>query len=158
MKTNMRAIQRALPYALDLMVACLEAGLSLEATLDKVASDNETLLSEEIRRTLAEIAIGRPSAEALRDLGTRSGVSDLKRLTETVLQADRMGISIADAMRTMADDSRTRRRQRAEEEAQKAPIKMLPIIVCCTLPAIGAIALTPAFISLGRAVAVFAHK
>src|SRR6266571_141627 len=68
-KTNTRAIERALPYALDLMVACLEGGLSLEATLDKVAGDSETLLSEEIRRSLAEIALGPPSIEALRDLG-----------------------------------------------------------------------------------------
>ena len=75
---------------------------------------------------------------ALRDLGTRTGVADLKRLTESVLQAERMGISIAEAMRTLADESRIRRRQRAEEEAQKAPVKMVPVMVLTTLPAIGA--------------------
>src|SRR6266568_4745647 len=157
-KANTRAIEHALPYALDLMVACLEGGLSLEATLDKVASDSDSLLSEEIRRTLAEIALGRPSAEALRDLGTRTGAADLKRLTESVVQAERMGVSIADAMRTLADDSRTRRRNKAEEEARKAPVKMLPVLVICTLPAMGAVLMTPSIISLSRALSVFVHK
>src|SRR5260370_29303858 len=113
-KANQRTIELALPYALDLMVACLEGGLSLEATLDKVAGDSATLLSEEIRRSLAEIALGRPSIEALRDLGDRTGAPDLRRLTETVVQAERMGVSIAEAMRTLAEESRTRRRHPAE--------------------------------------------
>jgi tight adherence protein C len=156
-KSNMKAIERALPYALDLMVACLEGGLSLEATLDKASSENDSLLSEEIRRTLAEITLGRPSSEALRELGTRTGVADLKRLTESLLQAERMGISIAEAMRTLADESRTRRRQRAEEQAQKAPVKMVPVMVATTLPAIGAIVLTPSMISLSRALSSFVH-
>lgn len=157
-KSNRRAIERALPYALDLMVACLEAGLSLEATLDRVASESDTLLSQEIRRSLAEIALGRPSGEALRDLGERTGSADLKRLTESVTQAERMGISIAEAMRTLAEESRIRRRQSAETQARKAPIKMLPVLVLCTLPALGAILMTPALISLGRAVTMFTHK
>jgi tight adherence protein C len=157
-KRNEKTIQRALPFAVDLLVACLEGGLSLEAALDKVASETDSLLSEEIQQTLAEIALGRPSVEALRDLGTRTGIADLKRLTETVLQAERMGVSIAEAMRTLADESRTRRRQRAEEEARKAPIKMLPVMVCTTLPAIGAVVMTPALINFTRALSVFVHK
>jgi tight adherence protein C len=157
MRKNRRAIEHSLPYALDLMVACLEAGLSLEATLDRVASENDSLLSQEIRRTLAEIALGRPSGEALRDLGERTGAPDLKRLTESVTQAERMGVSIAEAMRTLAEGSRSRRRQHAEEQARKAPVKMLPVLVMCTLPAMGAILMTPAVISIGRAVAVFHH-
>jgi len=157
-KTNNRAIERALPFALDLMVACLEAGLSLEAALDKVASERDSLLSQEIRRTLAEIALGRPSTEALRDLGQRTGQPDLKRLTETAVQADRMGISIAEAMRTLAEESRTRRRQHAEIEARKAPVKMLPILVLCTLPAVGAILMTPPLLTLTRIVTSFGHR
>jgi len=155
MQKNKRAIEHAIPYALDLMVACLEGGLSLEATLDKVSGDSDTLLAEEIRVTMAEIALGRPSAEALRDLGERTGAPDLKRLTESVVQADRMGVSIAEAMRTLAEEARARRRQRAEVQARKAPVKMLPVLVLCTLPAIAAIFLTPAMISIGRAVTVF---
>jgi tight adherence protein C len=156
-KKNKRAIEHALPYALDLMVACLEGGLSLEATLDKVASESDSMLSEEIRRTLAEIALGRPSTEALRDLGDRTGAPDLKRLTETVAQSERMGVSIAEAMRTMSEESRTRRRQHAEEQARKAPVKMLPVLVMCTLPAVGAILMTPTIITMGRLVATFAR-
>jgi tight adherence protein C len=157
-KANQRSIERALPYALDLMVACLEGGLSLEATLDKVAGDNDTLLSEEIRRTLAEITLGRPSTEALRELGDRTGAPDLKRLTETVVQAERMGVSIAEAMRTLAEESRDRRRQHAEEAARKAPIKMLPVLVVTTLPAVGAIVMTPAILNLTHAVSLFTHR
>jgi tight adherence protein C len=157
-KSNNRAIERALPYAIDLMVACLEAGLSLEAALDKVASEGDSLLSQEIRHTLAEIALGRPSTEALRDLGNRTGQPDLKRLTETVVQADRMGISIAEAMRTLAEESRNRRRQHAEEQARKAPVKMLPILVTCTLPAVGAILMTPPILTLGHILTSFGHR
>jgi tight adherence protein C len=157
-KRNKQAIERALPYALDLMVACLEGGLSLEATLDKVASESDSLLSQEIRRTLAEITLGRPSAEALRDLGQRTDSADLKRLTETVVQAERMGVSIAEAMRTLAEESRNRRRQRAEEEARKAPVKMLPILVLCTLPSVGAILMVPPIITMGRIVTSLAHR
>jgi tight adherence protein C len=156
-KRNSQTIERALPFALDLLVACLDGGLSLEAALDRVASETDSLLSQELQLTLAEIALGRPSADALRDLATRTGVTDLKRLTETVLQAERMGFSIAEAMGTLADESRTKRRQRAEEAAQKAPLKMLPVMVCTTLPAIGAIVLTPAMINFTRSISVFAH-
>jgi tight adherence protein C len=156
-KANQRSIERSLPYALDLLVACLEGGLSLEASLDKVASDNDSILSQEIRRTLAEITLGRPSAEALRELGKRTGAPDLKRLTEAIVQAERMGISIAESMRTLSEESRNRRRQRAEEEARKAPIKMLPVLVLCTLPAVGAILLTPPAIAIGRLATMFAH-
>src|SRR6185369_1029655 len=123
-----------------------------------VAGDNDSLLAVEIRRTLAEIALGRPTIEALRDLGDRTGAPDLKRLTETIGQADRMGVSIAEAMRTLAEDARARRRQHAEEQARKAPIRMLPVLVLCTLPAIAAIFLTPAMISIGRAVTVVVRR
>src|SRR5207247_7328684 len=137
-------IEHAIPHALDLMVAWLEGGLGLEASLDKVSGDSDTLLAEEIRVTMAEIALGRSSADALRDLGERTGAPDLKRLTETVVQAERMGVSIAESMRTLAEEARARRRQHAEVQARKAPIKMLPVLVLCTLPAIGAIFLTTA--------------
>jgi tight adherence protein C len=153
-KANQRAIDRALPYALDLMVACLEGGLSLEATLDKVAEQSESLLSDEIRRTLREMTLGRPGAEALRDLGVRTGAADLKRLTENVIQAERMGISIAHTMRTLAEDSRIRRRQRAEEAARKAPVKMMPVLIFFIMPAMMAIVMTPAAIAL---IHVFGH-
>jgi tight adherence protein C len=149
-KKRQKAIDRALPYALDLMVACLEGGLSLDATLAKVAEQSTGPLSEEIRRTLQEMTLGRPGAEALRDLGERTGAPDLKRLTENVVQAERMGISITDAMRTLAEESRVKRRQRAEEMARKAPIKMVPVLIFCILPALMAIVMTPAVLIMVR--------
>jgi tight adherence protein C len=149
-KKRQKAIDRALPYALDLMVACLEGGLSLDATLAKVAEQSGGPLSEEINRTLQEMTLGRPGAEALRDLGERTGAPDLKRLTENIVQAERMGISITDAMRTLAAESRVKRRQRAEEMARKAPIKMVPVLIFCILPALMAIVMTPAVLIMMR--------
>ncbi|MBV9169407.1 MAG: type II secretion system F family protein [Chloroflexi bacterium] len=149
-KKRQKAIDRALPYALDLMVACLEGGLSLDATLAKVADQSRGPLSEEIRRTLQEMTLGRPGAEALRDLGNRTGAPDLKRLTENIVQAEQMGISITEAMRTLAAESRVRRRQRAEEMARKAPIKMVPVLIFCILPALAAVVMTPAVIIMMR--------
>jgi len=149
-KARQKAIDRGLPYALDLMVACLEGGLSLDATLAKVAEQSTGALSEEIQRTLQEMTLGRPGAEALRDLGERTGAPDLKRLTENVVQAERMGISITQTMRTLADDSRVKRRQRAEEMARKAPIKMVPVLIFCILPALMAIVMTPAVLIMIR--------
>jgi len=154
-KANQRAIERALPYALDLMVACLEGGLSLEAALGKVAEQSDTRLSDEIRRTLQEMSLGRPGSEALRDLGTRTGATDLKRLTENVIMAERMGISIAESMRTLAEDSRIRRRQRAEEAARKAPAKMVPVLIFFILPAMMGVIMAPTAITLGRVFSQF---
>jgi tight adherence protein C len=149
-KARHKAIDRGLPYALDLMVACLEGGLSLDATLAKVAEQSHGPLADEIRRTLQEMTLGRPGAEALRDLGERTGAPDLKRLTENVVQAERMGISVTDAMRTLAAESRVKRRQRAEEMARKAPIKMVPVLIFCILPALAAVVMTPAVLIMIR--------
>lgn len=149
-KARQHKIDRALPYALDLMVACLEGGLSLDATFLKVAEQSRGPLSEEIRRTLQEITLGRPGTEALRDLGDRTGAPDLKRLTQNVVQAERMGISITETMRTLAQESRVKRRQRAEEMARKAPIKMVPVLIFCILPALAAVVMTPAVLIMVR--------
>jgi tight adherence protein C len=132
------------------MVACLEGGLGLDATLAKVAERSRGPLSDEIRHTLQELTLGRPNAEALRDLGERTGAPDLKRLTENLVQADRLGLSLGDALRTLAQESRVRRRQRAEEMARKAPIKMVPVLIFCVMPALAAVVLTPAVIILVR--------
>jgi tight adherence protein C len=149
-RSRQRAIDRALPYSLDLMVACLEGGLSLDASLAKVVEQTNGPLASEIRRTLQEMAFGRPAAEAIRDLGERTGAAGLKRLTEDIVQADRMGISIAESLRTLARDSRIQRRQAAEELARKAPIKMVPVLIFCVLPALGIVTTAPAAILLMR--------
>ena len=149
-KRRQRAIDRALPYSLDLMVACLEGGLSLDAALAKVVEQTDGPLAVEIRRTLQEMALGRPTADAIRDLGDRTGAPGLKRLTEDIVQSDRMGISIAESLRSLASDSRVQRRQQAEELARKAPIKMVPVLIFCVLPALGIVTTAPAAILLIR--------
>jgi tight adherence protein C len=150
MRSRQRAIDRALPYSLDLMVACLEGGLSLDASLAKVVEQTDGPLAIEIRRTLQEMALGRPTAEAIRDLGDRTGAAGLKRLTDDIVQSDRMGISIAESLRNLARDARILRRQAAEELARKAPIKMVPVLIFCVLPALGIVTTAPAAILLMR--------
>jgi tight adherence protein C len=150
-RSRQRAIDRRLPYALDLMVACLEGGLSIDAALAKVVEQSDGPLPAEIRRTLQEMALGRPTAEAIRDLGERTGAPGLKRLTEDIVQSERMGISIAESLRQLARDSRVQRRQQAEELARKAPIKMVPVLIFCVLPALGIVTTAPAAILLFRA-------
>jgi tight adherence protein C len=149
-RARQREIDRRLPYALDLMVACLEGGLSLDAALAKVVEQSQGPLATEIRRTLQEMSLGRPTVDAIRDLGERTGAPGLKRLTEDIVQSDRMGISIAESLRALARDSRIQRRQRAEELARKAPIKMVPVLIFCVLPALGIVTTAPAVILLMR--------
>jgi tight adherence protein C len=149
-RSRQRAIDRHLPYALDLMVACLEGGLSIDAALAKVVEQSDGPLAMEIRRTLQELALGRPTSEAIRDLGERTGAPGLKRLTEDIVQSDRLGISIAESLRQLARDSRIQRRQQAEELARKAPIKMVPVLIFCVLPALGIVTTAPAAILLMR--------
>ncbi len=152
-RKRQKSIDRRLPYALDLLVACLEGGLSLDAALAKVAEQGEGPLTIEIRRTLQEMALGRAAEDAMRALGDRTGAPDLKRLTDNVVQAERMGVSIADALRQLARDSRVRRRQKAEEMARKAPIKMVPVLIFCVLPALMIVVMVPAVILLVRTLA-----
>ena len=149
-RSRQRAIDRALPYSLDLMVACLEGGLSLDAALTKVVEQTDGPLASEIRKTLQEMVLGRPTADAIRDLGDRTGAPGLKRLTEDIVQSERMGISIAESLRNLARDSRVMRRQAAEELARKAPIKMVPVLIFCVLPALGIVTTAPAVILLLR--------
>jgi tight adherence protein C len=152
-RARQRAIDRRLPYTLDLMVACLEGGLSIDAALAKVVEQSSGPLAMEIRKTLQELALGRPAAEAIRVLGERTGAPGLKRLTEDIVQADRMGISIAESLRQLARDSRIQRRQQAEELARRAPIKMVPVLIFCVLPALGIVTTAPAAILLFRTLA-----
>lgn len=156
-RARQRQIDRRLPYSLDLMVACLEGGLSLDAALVKVVEQSEGPLASEIRRTIQELALGRPSSEAIRDLGERTGAPDLKRLCENIVQADRMGVSIATSLRTLAREARIQRRQQAEEMARKAPIKMVPVLIFCVLPALGIVTTAPAGILLLRTFAQTTH-
>jgi tight adherence protein C len=142
-----------LPDALDLTVICVEAGLALDQALQRVAQElhhAHTELSEEFYLVNLEMRAGKPRAEALRNLAERTGVKDLKALVGTLVQTDRFGTSVAQALRVHSDSLRTERRQRAEEAAAKTTIKMVVPLVLFVLPSIIFVTLGPAIIQLVR--------
>jgi tight adherence protein C len=144
-------ITRALPDALDLMVVCVEAGLGLNAALYRVGQEMELVepaLSTQLAITNREIRAGKPREEALRNLGDRTGVDDLKSLVAMLIQTDRFGTSIADSLRVFADSLRTRRRQRAEEQVGKTTIKLIFPLLLFIFPALLIVLLVPAFIRM----------
>jgi tight adherence protein C len=147
----MDRITRALPDALDLMVVCVEAGLGLNAALQRVGREMELVepqVSQELAITNREIRAGKPRDEALRNLGDRTGVNDLKSFVAMLVQTDRFGTSIADSLRVFADSMRTKRRQRAEELVAKAAIKLIFPLLLCIFPALLIVLLGPALIRI----------
>jgi tight adherence protein C len=146
-------IRLALPDALDLTVICVEAGLALDQALMRVGEDLKHAhpdLSQEFYLINLEMRAGKPRAEALRNLVNRTGVDDIKSLVGTLVQTDRFGTSVSQALRVHSDSLRTERRQRAEEQAAKTTIKMVPPLVIFVLPSIIVVTLGPAIISLYR--------
>jgi tight adherence protein C len=143
-----KAIEQALPDALDLLVVCAEGGLSLDGSIQQVSLRTSGTLANELRRLQGEIGSGMPRREAFNSLGQRSQAESLKIFCTTMVQADKMGMSIATTMRTLADTLRTRRRQLAETQARKAPIKMLPFLVFFMIPSLFIIILGPAVRSI----------
>jgi tight adherence protein C len=146
-KKRHKTIQKALPDTLDLMVICVEAGLGLNQALIRVSEEMESLsgpMSEELQITNLEIRAGTPREQALRNMGDRSNVTDLRQLVAMLIQTDRFGTSIAQALRVQADNLRTARRQRAEEAAAKTTIKMIFPLVLFIFPAMFVVILGPA--------------
>lgn len=144
-------ITKSLPDAFDLVTTCVEAGLGLDAALTRVAEKVEGPFADELSRALKEISMGRMRREALRELADRSGAPDLVTFINAVIQAEQMGTSIGQVLRVQADQLRVRRRQRAEETAQQAPVKMVFPLVLCILPTLFMIILGPAGIQLYEA-------
>jgi tight adherence protein C len=146
-------IRLALPDALDLTVICVEAGLALDQALMRVGEDLRHAhkeLSDEFYMVNLEMRAGKPRAEALRNLTARTGVDDIRSLVATLVQTDRFGTSVAQALRVHSDSLRTERRQRAEEQAAKTTIKMVIPLVLFILPSIIIVTLGPAMIQLFR--------
>jgi len=149
--TRQKEIFLTLPDALDLMVVCVEAGLGLNAALHRVGREMELVepnLSEELNVTNREIRAGKPRDEALRNLGDRTGVDDVKSLVAMLVQTDRFGTSIADSLRVFADSMRTKRRQRAEELVAKAAIKLIFPLLLFIFPALLIVLMGPALIRI----------
>jgi tight adherence protein C len=152
-KDRQNRIRLGLPDALDLTVICVEAGLALDHALTRVGQDLHHAhpdLAEEFHLVNLEMRAGKPRAEALRNLVDRTGVDDIRSLVGTLIQTDRFGTSIAQALRVHSDSLRTERRQRAEEQAAKTTIKMVPPLVIFVLPSIIFVTIGPAIIGLIR--------
>lgn len=151
-----KEIQRALPDTLDLLLVCVEAGLGLNQALARVAQEITTVspvMGGELRLLNLEIRAGTSREEAFRNLGARTGAEDLRALATMLIQADRFGTSIAQALRVQAEALRTRRRQRAEEAAAKTTIKLVFPLVLFIFPSLFVIILGPAVLSVIRGMA-----
>ncbi len=141
-------IIKSLPDAFDLITTCVEAGLGLDAALSRVAEKVEGPFADELTRTLRDISLGKQRREALRELGDRTGVPDLLSFVNAVIQAEQMGSSVGTVLRVQAEQLRVRRRQRAEEQAYKAPVKMIFPLILCIFPTLFIVILGPAVITI----------
>jgi tight adherence protein C len=145
-KRRQTQIQLFLPDMIDLITVSVEAGLGMDAAVQRVSSRFPNALSEEFQRAMQEVRIGRTRSEALRDMARRVDVPDLSSLVTALVQADLLGISIANVLRVQSERLREKRSQRAREQAQKAPIKMVFPLVLFIFPALFVIILGPALI------------
>ncbi|MEX1158908.1 MAG: type II secretion system F family protein [Thermomicrobiales bacterium] len=143
-KDRKKHIQMSLADAIDLLTISVEAGLGFDPALQRVAEKWDNELTWEFRRMLHEMRIGKSRREAMRELATRCNVEDLNVFVASIIQADQLGVSITQVLRTQSKQLRVRRRQRAQEQAQKAPIKMLFPMVFLIFPALYVILLGPA--------------
>ncbi|MBZ5546990.1 MAG: type II secretion system F family protein [Acidobacteriia bacterium] len=150
-QARQRRIRLALPDALDLTVICVEAGLALDQAMLRVGEDLRYAhpeLSGEFHMFNLETRAGKPRVEALRNLAARTGVEDIRSLVMTLVQTDRFGTSVAQALRVHSDSLRTERRQRAEEQAAKTTVKMIIPLVLFVLPSLIFVTVGPAVIQL----------
>jgi tight adherence protein C len=148
-----RQIRNGLPDALDLLIVCMEAGLALDQALLKVSEElalSHPALADELQTLTNEVRAGKPRMEAFRNLATRTKVDDVRALVAMLIQTDRFGTSIAQALRTHAETSRTARRQRAEERAAKLGVKLVFPLVFCLFPAMYVVTVGPGAIRILR--------
>jgi len=146
-------IRRAIPNVLDLIIVCVEAGLSLNAAVQRIAKEMRHTykdLATELNILNQEIFLGISRADAFRNLALRTGVDELRSLATVLMQSDRLGTSVAEVLRVQADTIRTKRRQRAMETAQKMPVKLLFPLILFILPELLVVILGPAAIQLLR--------
>ena len=152
-KKRQHRLRLALPDVLDLLVICVEAGLGLDQAILRVAQELKVAhpeLSEELQLVNLEMRAGKTRLEALRELSSRTGVDDIKALVAMLIQTDRFGTSVARSLRVHSDSLRIKRRQRAEEMAAKATVKMVPPLVFFIFPALFVVILGPAVIAVAR--------
>ena len=148
-------IEKTLPDTLDMLTISVEAGLGFDAALAQVARNTDGPVAGEFVRVLQEMQIGKSRRDALRGLGERTTVPDLRIFSSAVVQADALGIPIAGVLREQAREMRVKRHQRAEEKAQKVSVKIMVPLVLCILPSLFVVVIGPGAISIVR---LFTHK
>jgi tight adherence protein C len=145
-------IQRALPDSLDMLTVCMEAGLGFDAALAQVAQNTTGPLAGEFTRALQEMQIGQGRSDALRAMLSRTTVPELRVFVAALVQAGELGIPIAKVLREQAGEMRVRRRQRAEEQAQKVPVKIMFPLITCLFPALMVVVIGPGILQIAHAI------
>jgi tight adherence protein C len=141
-------MQRALPDAIDLLTISVESGLGFDAAVAQVARNTDGPLAEEFARMLQEMQIGRGRTDALRSMAERTNLPDLRTFVSAMVQADAFGIPVGQVLRVQSSEIRVKKRQWAEEQAQKVPVKILIPLIFCILPCLFIVVLGPAGISI----------
>ena len=146
MKLNGRRsdIQAALPDVMDVLVVCVEAGLTFEAAMEKVVEKFDHALADEFSRVMQEVRLGRPRLEALNDMGERTGVDELNNFVQAIIQSEQLGSGISRILRIQAEEIRTKRLITAQERGARASLKMLIPMLACIFPTLWVILLGPA--------------
>jgi len=145
------AIQKALPDAMDLLTIASEAGQSFDAAITNVVEKYENALADEFAIVMRETQLGRPRLEAMEEMGKRCGVEDLNNFVQSVIQSEQMGVGIAKILRIQSQELRRKRRQRAQEQAAQATLKMMLPMVGCIFPTLWIILLGPAILVILKA-------
>jgi tight adherence protein C len=149
-KKRQKSILLALPSALDLLTISVEAGLSFDAALARVVDKYDNEFSRELTIMLNEVRLGRPRLEALDDVARRCKVEELSNFIQAIIQSEQLGVGVANVLRIQSEEIRRKRRQRAEEQGQKAPLKMLFPMVGCIFPTLFIVLLGPAVIEVAH--------
>jgi tight adherence protein C len=147
-QARQKEIRKAMPDALDLLTICVEAGLSFDSAMSKVSEKWENQLSLAFARVIREIQLGKLQREALRDMAENLGIAEMTSFVAAVIQSQQLGVSMAKVLRIQSEQMRMKRRQRAEEEAHKAPIKMIFPMGILIFPSIMIVLMTPAIFQI----------
>jgi tight adherence protein C len=150
-KSKQKLVIKSLPDNLDLITTCVEAGLGLDAALSRVAERGQGPLAAELQHMLRDVSMGKLRREAMQEMADRIGVEELTNFINSIIQAEQLGVGIAQVLRVQSDQLRMQRRQRAEKSAHEAPIKMIFPLVLLIFPSFLAVILAPAVIRIATA-------